>query len=140
MTQQKVLFFCLVALLSLTIISSCAPKTAPSEDVQKIENTLKSVTLLIKPPGVDMAKIKASFDDVNAVIGTIGFPDAGYQLWTIQSADSVGFELMVEGHWPDQQTYDLIHEDERYQTATKAPMTEWEKLERVSYHRFQRME
>lgn len=138
MYKRKTGFLLLILLGAgvLALLPSCTTPAATADEApQQIENTLKSVTLVRNPAQLDMTEIKALFEGVNQAIDSIGFPDAGYQLWAPATSDSLGFEFIVEGHWPDQARYDLIHEHELYKAATDVVQGEWEKMEQVTYYR-----
>lgn len=110
---------------------------AGSADKQaKIENTLKSVSFFIDSVPADPKTTWASLERVNLVIDSIGFPDAGYKLWVVKSKESPEFSMMIEGYWPDQETYDLIHKNDKYKNAVEAERAHWEGLKRIKYYRF----
>jgi hypothetical protein len=123
-------------LLLLVLFLSNKPGTTEPANFEKIENTLKSVSLFHNSTGKDVAVIKAVMDRMNAAVAAIGYPDAGYQVWSVQSSEDPGFEIMVEGRWPDQETYQRIHDHELYQKARVATEPDWEGMESTWYHRF----
>lgn len=90
--------------------------------------------------GTDPAQLYAEFERVNVAIDSIGYPDAGYQIWEVNGDDSLGFRFMVEGYWPDQKTYDLIHDHELYKKATSLEFASWSGLKNTWYHRFSRVD
>ena len=89
--------------------------------------------------GVDLSKLYADFEKVNIAIDSIGYPDAGYKIWEVISDDTLDFRFMVEGYWPDKQTYDLIHDHELYQNAANMDNPRWASLKGTWYHRFNRI-
>ncbi len=118
--------------------ASCMQKVKESEDVSKIENTLKSVHIMKDSIGIDPSLILSYFDRVNKVIDSIGYPDAGYNLWVVQSDTVKDLRFIFEGNWPNQAIYDTIHNHELFKNST--PTSEEEKLfselKRISYNRF----
>jgi hypothetical protein len=75
---------------------------------------------------------------MNEAIDEIGYPDAGYKLWMIQS-DTSDVRFMIEGFWPDQATYELIHDHQLYIDAWTAIQDKWEGLVSVKYYRFEKI-
>ena len=100
--------------------SSCSQKTAEEEEIVPIENALKSVSLFKDTAQLEPAEILASLERVNQAIDSIGYPDAGYQLWIVQSDTVDDFRFMINGFWPDQAAYDQIHNHELYKSASEA--------------------
>jgi hypothetical protein len=126
----------LLVFFALPIFLSCTQPVSELEDPIKIENTLKSVSLLNDSIPIDPAELLASLKRINAAIDSIGYPDAGYKLWQLKSDSILNFRFMVEGHWPDQNGYDAIHDHELYKTAFEAEDQIWEGVERTWYNRF----
>lgn len=129
---------CLSLIISLIIGSCTQPKAEP--DVT-IENTLKSVSFWYDSVGIDPHELFLSLERVNKVIDTIGYPDAGYKLWLIQSDTNKTYRFMMEGYWPDQAIYDTIHNNELYKRADAALASKeeeelWNALKNISYNRF----
>ncbi len=131
--KKTVLF---TAILIFILFSfSCTTQTQETEEPAKIENTLQSVSYFKDTVGYDSQRLLEALTKTNEAIDSIGYPDAGYKLWIIQ-ADTADIRFMVEGFWPDQEAYDIIHNHQLYQDAQVADSTTWEGLESVEYHRF----
>ncbi|KPL08859.1 MAG: hypothetical protein AMS26_23720 [Bacteroides sp. SM23_62] len=91
---------------------------------------------------IDPNEVMASLERINEAIDSIGYPDAGYKLWLVQSDSALDFRFMIEGYWPDQAIYDTIHNHELYKQATKRADEEdefWESLINTWYNRFTRV-
>jgi hypothetical protein len=129
--MKKNLFLSLIILL---IIGSCVQQKV-EQDV-KIENTLKSVSFWKDSIGNDPHELYLSFERVNKVIDSLGYPDAGYKLWLVQSDSIKDFRFLVEGYWPNQALYDTIHNNELYKNAMMAMENLFNGLINVSYNRF----
>ena len=128
--MKKILFLSLIISL---IIGSCAHQKVEPED--KIENILKSVSFWNDSIGIDPHELFLSFESVNKVIDSIGYPDAGYKLWLVQSDSIKDFRFLIEGYWPNQALYDMIHNNELYKNAM-AEEKLFNGLKNVSYNRF----
>lgn len=125
--------------VALLIFVSCTPHSSEKEGPVKIENTLLSVSYWHDSIPVEPAELLASFERVNTAIDSIGYPDAGYKLWLLKSDSVLNFRYMVEGYWPDQNGYNIIHDHELYKNATEAEQQLWEGLHMVQYNRFTRV-
>jgi len=137
---MKTTLFLVVSLI-LLFVFSCTPPKEESTAV-KIENTLKSVSLWSDSLMIDPNEVMASLERINEAIDSIGYPDAGYKLWLVQSDSALDFRFMIEGYWPDQAIYDTIHNHELYKQATKRADEEdefWESLINTWYNRFTRV-
>jgi hypothetical protein len=130
----------LVGLLAVSFFviycSSCTQNNKIVETELKIGNTLKSISLISDSSGIDPYELLSSFERVNKAIDSIGYPDAGYQLWLVQSDTTKDYKYMVEGSWPNQAIYDTIHNNELYLNATKAEEKVWVGKDIYLYSRF----
>jgi hypothetical protein len=72
----------------LSIFFSCKQPTSELKETVKTENTLKSVSIWNDTVSIDPSKLLAAFIRINAAIDSIGYPDAGYELWQMKS-DSI---------------------------------------------------
>ena len=129
--MKKVVFWCIAILL---IIGGCKQKVKESENIVKIENSLKSISFWRDSIGIDPAELLPVFEQINKSIDSIGYPDAGYKLWVVQGDSSKNFKYMIEGAWPDQETYNLIHNHKLFDVAARDNMMSRFKM--VSYYRF----
>jgi len=132
--MKKAILYSTIMLIILFAFS-CTPPTEETEEPVKIENTLQSVSYFMDTLGHDPQHLLDFFTATNEAIDEIGYPDAGYKLWIIQE-DTTDIRFMVEGLWPDQEAYNLIHNHQLYQEAMEADSTMWEGLVSVEYHRF----
>jgi hypothetical protein len=134
--MKKILFLSMIISL---IIVSCVQKVKESEKVAKIENTLISVALFKDSLGVDPSKFLSILERRNKAIDTMGYPDAGYQLWLIQGDSNKDFRFMSIGSWPNQAIYDTIHHNKIFlKNATLTPEEEkmFMGIKQTTYNRF----
>jgi len=134
MRKTFYVFAGMIVILSLILIS-CNDQTKETEEPAKIENTLQSVTYFQDTIGLDPQVLLKSFTLMNEAIDEIGYPDAGYKLWLIQE-DTADIRFMVEGFWPDQAAYDIIHDHQLYVDAGNVDSVQWDGLVSVKYNRF----
>ena len=136
--MKKNIPFILISLAAFIFLASFNSKKKDSLEKVKIENTLKSVSLFKDTVGVDSKQLLADFRKVNKAIAEIGYPDAGYRIWEVKSEDA-GFRYMIEGYWPDMETYRKIHSHELYQKATSVESASFNALKQTWYYRFDRV-
>ncbi len=96
---------------------SCNTQVSDSEEPAKIENTLQSVSYFQDTVGIDPAVLLKGFTAMNEAIDEIGYPDAGYKLW-MRESDPSDVRFMIEGLWPDQAAYELIHDHQLFNDAS----------------------
>lgn len=131
--MKKILF---ISLLIIILVSSCTDKPKESQKVDAIPNTLISISFYGDSTGTDASAIAQSFEKVNKVIDSIGYPDAGYKFWLVQSDTSKNIKFMIQGSWPDQEVYNTIHKNESYLNAMKDLQKAASNLKSLSYNRF----
>lgn len=136
--MKKTTFILTLLFATLLICFSCNSATDTSDTEERIENTLQSVSYFSDTTDLDPQVINEALTSVNEVISEIGYPDAGYKVWLIQP-DSSNVRFMVEGHWPDQETYEKIHDNQLYKNAIEASEKAFSSLDWVDYHRFEKI-
>ena len=135
---MKRLFYAFLVATTVSFVAISCNTQQDSSETDKIENTIQSVTYFKDTTGIDPLELKAALNSMNEAIDEIGYPDAGYKLWTNQSEESE-IRFMVEGFWPDQEAYDIIHEHQLYKDAANADTTKWDGLVGAVYHRFSKV-
>lgn len=137
---MKNLFLTISVIVAASVFSICSCTQKDSvEEKSKIENTLKSVSYWQDSLKVDPAKLLVSIEQVNKAIDSIGYPDAGYQLWRVQSDTVTDYRFQINGYWPNQEVYDEIHNHELYINPTVLDKELWNNLRVIRYERFTRV-
>ena len=97
------LFFCL---------SSCDTTTSRTNLAQvKISpSVVKSIMLYDTIQGIPLDTVLSALEKINLVIRNIDDRPAGYSLWQVQSDTIQDYRYLIQGTWPDQDSYDLIHQ------------------------------
>jgi hypothetical protein len=138
--MKRVISFCAASILIFPVISvSCTNQDQETEQPAKIENTLQSVSYFKDTFGYDSQLLLKLFTEYNDAIDSIGYPDAGYQLWLIQE-DTTDVRFMVEGFWPNQEIYDEIHNHPLYKEVSESEDYNLDGLIWLEYHRFKKIE
>jgi len=103
-------------LLTVTMFFSCfseqgnSPQNSNSQTSQQtISLPVKSVLLYDTILRWPIDTIQAALADINQVIANIESRKAGYSIWKVQSDTIPDYRYLIEGHWPDQASYDSIH-------------------------------
>lgn len=116
--------FLLQFIMSLIFFYSCT-----SEQVNTVDNSsekqielanslpVKSVLLYDTIQRWPLDTIQAALADINAVIASIESRDAGYSIWKVQSDTIPDYRYLIQGHWPDQASYDSIHVNPDFRKA-----------------------
>ena len=134
--MRKPFYVIVSVIVILSIITiSCDTKVQETEEPTRIENTLKSVSFWQDSLNLDPTLLQASLERINEAIDSIGYPDAGYQLWIVQSDTASDYRFLLQGNWPNQDLYNEIHKHELYKEANKQEEI-WNKLSVISYDRF----
>lgn len=114
----------LFLLLILSLLFSCQldqPKlNIDSKDVSvSSTNSLpvKSVLLYDTIQRWPIDTILSALADINQVVGNIEQRHAGYSLWKVQSDTIEDYRYLIQGHWPDQSSYDSIHVNPDFRKA-----------------------
>ena len=137
--MKKIIPVFVIMIVIISVISiSCNDQSKDSAEVTKIENTLKSVSFFQDTIGLDPMVLLKAFTTMNEAIDEIGYPDAGYKVWLIQS-DTSDVRFLVEGYWPNQDVYNEIHDHELYKEAGELNENNWEELISLEYHRFKKI-
>lgn len=121
------------------MLASCNTQVSDTEEPAKIENTLQSVSYFQDTVSIDPAVLFKAITIINETIDEIGYPDAGYKLW-MRQPDASGVRFMIEGFWPDQAAYDIIHDNQLFIDArTAANALTGDGLVSVKYYRFEKV-
>ena len=131
-------FFAITIMLVMLSSQSCNTQASDAEEPAKVENTLQSVSYFQDTVGIDPLSLFKAFTSMNEVIDEIGYPDAGYKLW-MRESDASDVRFMVEGLWPDQAAYDLIHNHQLFIDARTTFPTVMDGLVSVEYYRFKKI-
>ena len=137
--MRKIISVSVIMIVIISVISiSCNDQTKAPAEKTKIENTLKSVSFFQDSVGHDPLVLLEAFTTMNEAIDEIGYPDAGYKVWLIQS-DTSDVRFLVEGFWPNQDVYNEIHDHQLYKEAAKLNENNWDGLISLEYHRFKKI-
>lgn len=95
----------------------------------------KSIHLFNLPEGISEAQLIESLSEINGAIGKIGYKGVGYQLYKVEDETIQEHRYFVEGLWPDQETYHIIHEHEAWKQFAEKYAEMWDKIQAVEIYR-----
>ncbi len=129
-----------VAILGACLLSTAAfiygLGSAPSPSAAP---ALKSHHLFNFPEGVTEAEMAEALQEINRAIADSGHPNAGYRLWKVtgEREQAGEYSYLWEGVWPDQATYDVIHESESWEKVIEKFRPLFERILNIQvYNRF----
>jgi hypothetical protein len=130
--------FIRVATLCACLLAIVAFVHGPSSDQSPAAaSALKSHHLFNLPEGMTEAELAGALQEMNRAIADSGHPRAGYRLWKVTGERSGEYSYLFEGVWPDQATYDAIHEAESWNKWSERFQSTFEPiLENEVYNRF----
>ena len=101
----------LTVVMAIVLFCACQPqKTQAVEEVVEEQGAyVKSVLLYDTIRKWPIDTILDALADINLVIAEIETRQAGYSLWRVQSDTIPDYRYLIQGHWPDQASYDSIH-------------------------------
>ena len=131
--RVAIVWACLLSTAAFIYGLSCAPSPLAGP-------ALKSHHLFNFPEGVTEAEMAEVLQEINRATADLGYPNAGYRLWKVTSEQAGEYSYLWEGVWPDQATYDVIHESESWEKAWEKAVEGFPLFERVMnnqvYNRF----
>jgi len=85
----------------------------------------------------DEAEFVAIADDFNKVVAELGYQNIRYNFWKETRGREGKYKYIFESTWPDQETYDKVHEYEKFKVVWKKNYTKWKKMiEEDIYNRY----
>ncbi len=88
----------------------------------------KSLHLFKLPQGVSEKQLNDFLKKMNTAISEEGYPGAGYHLYKITGEDNE-YKYFMEGVWPDAETYNKIHESEKWKAAADSGKEMFKKIQ-----------
>lgn len=122
-------FLLMISFLSFSLLSQ--------DSTVKGGEKFRSVTLLNLKAETNEADFLKMFSDYNAAFVELGHAECKYQVWKERGDRKGKYKYIIEGHWPDQETYDKIHESEKYKELDKIYDEKWkEMIQEYDYSRY----
>jgi hypothetical protein len=97
----------------------------------------RTVHLLKLKNAEDEAEFAIIADDFNKVVVELGYQNIRYNFWK-ETGDNIGqYKYIFESNWPDQETYDEVHEYEEFKLVWEKSYSKWKKMiEEDNYNRY----
>ncbi len=120
-------FFIIVVVFIIAI-----PDTVLGQEMTKKEkNTVvgfRTVHLVNLKTVEDEAEFVAIADDFNKVVAELGYQNIRYIFWKETRGREGQYKYIFESTWPDQETYDKVHEYEKFKVVWEKNYTKWKRM------------
>ncbi|SDI23534.1 hypothetical protein [Winogradskyella thalassocola] len=67
-------------------------------------------------------------DDFNKVVAELGYENISYNFWKETEGQEGQFKYIFESNWPDQETFDKVHEYKEFQLVWEKNYDKWKSL------------
>ncbi len=115
------------------------PDTVQGQEFTKKDTVVgfRTVHLLKLKTVEDEAEFAAIADDFNKVVVELGYQNIRYNFWK-ETGDLKGqYKYIFESNWPDQETYDEVHEYEKFKIVWEKSYRKWKRMiEEDIYNRY----
>ncbi|MFQ5630736.1 MAG: ester cyclase [bacterium] len=92
------------------------------------ETVFRALHLITIESEDDEAAFIALLNDFNKVVAELGYPGIKYQLWKERGDRQGKYKYFFESTWPDQETYDKVHEHEKYKAVLEKAESKYDEL------------
>lgn len=108
------------------------PDRVLGQEINKKENNIvigyRTVHLLNIKSVEYEAEFVAIADDFNKLAAELGYQNIRYNFWK-ETRDREGqYKYIFESIWPDQETYDKVHEYEKFKLVWEKNYAKWKKM------------
>ena len=85
----------------------------------------------------DETEIVAIADDFNNVVAELGYQNICFKFWKETGEREGQYKYIFESTWPDKETYDKVHEYEKFKVVWEKSYAKWIKMiEEDIYNRY----
>ncbi|WCO00291.1 hypothetical protein [Psychroserpens ponticola] len=117
------------------------PNTVLGQELTKNKKTtvvgFRTVHLVSLKTVEDEAKIVAIADDFNKVVTELGYQNIRFNFWKETEGSEGQYKYIFESNWPDQETFDKVHEYEEFQLVWEKNYVKWKSMiEEDIYNRY----
>jgi hypothetical protein len=120
-------FFIVVVIFIISI-----PSTILGQEMTKNEENIvvgfRTVHLVNLKTVEDEAEFVTIADDFNKIVSELGFQDVHYNFWKEIKGREGQYKYIFESTWPNQETYDKVHEYEQFKVVWEKNYTKWKKM------------
>ena len=120
--------FIIIAIVFIITI----PAGVLGQEMTKKENNIvigfRTVHLLNIKSVEDEAEFVAIADDFNKVVAELGYQNIRYNFWKETRGREGQYKYIFESTWPDQETYDNVHEYDKFKLVWEKNYAKWKKM------------
>ena len=120
--------FFIIVFVSIIVI----PDTVLGQELTKEEKTnvvgFRTVHLVSLKTVEDESEIVAIADDFNKVVAELGYQNIRFNFWKETESSEGQYKYIFESNWPDQETFDEVHEYEKFQLVWEKNYVKWKSM------------
>jgi quinol monooxygenase YgiN len=121
------MFFIIIAAFFIGVPSAIFGQEMTKKGENK-EGVFRAVHLVNLKSVENEAEFVEMLNDFNKVVAEVGYPNIRYNLWKERGDREGQYRYIFESTWPDQATYDKVHENEKYQAVSEKHKTRYEEF------------
>ena len=99
-----------------------------TKEVKNAKMGFRTVHLINLKTVDDEAEITAIANDFNKVVLELGYHNISYKFWKETSEIDGQYKYIFESTWPDQETYDEVHEYDKFKEAWEKNYAKWKTI------------
>lgn len=132
---------CYLAIGMLLLLVACqAPINQDTLLNKKNKNMLKTMSLYRSFSNATESQLLSAIQEANELIAGLGYPNSGYSFWKVQKLEVGSFQYLLQGSWPGEEAYDIIHTSEEFKAFARKYETLFEREGGdYEYFRFERL-
>jgi len=121
------MFFIIIVAFLIDVPSTIFGQEMTKKEENKVEG-FRTVHLVNLKSVENEAELVAISKDFNKVVAELGYQNIRYNIWKENGYREGQYKYIFESTWPDQETYDKVHKNDKFQVAWKTHWAEWQKL------------
>jgi hypothetical protein len=103
--KRSVMWLAVLVLFLAASFLKAAPPAGPA---------FRTVHLFSLSSAQEEGRLRAALEEFNRLFSKLGYPQVSYRLWKVQGSASDQFTHLYDSTWPDQATYDKVHQNSTY--------------------------
>ena len=118
-------------IIAVVFIISLPTGVMGQEKTKKEKNTeigFRTVHLINLKTVEDEAEFVAIADDFNKVVTELGYQNISYKFWKETRGRDGQYKYIFESTWPDQETYDKVHEYDKFKEVWEKNYAKWKMM------------
>jgi quinol monooxygenase YgiN len=135
LSKFTILFTIILAFL-LGVPSAIFGQEMTKKEENKVEG-FRTVHLVNLKSVENEAEFIAISNNFNEVVAELGYQNIRYNIWKESGYHEGQYKYIFESTWPDQETFDKVHKNEKFQAVWKTNKAVWDELiKEDTYNRY----